>query len=173
MHILFLKSLALWIDRHSKSTIVHVSVARYMVSLICSKTTRTSNFQCLLRGRPPGIPDISTGNDAISYFRSAGWQVFLATSAVLPIATVILTQYVGPIVHDHLITQELLFFFSFLAAGDNLFDKQAYEKYYYAVYNMIVRGSCSCYGHASRCLPLNGENKMADDQKHIVCKTST
>lgn len=34
---------------------------------------------------------------------------------------------------------------------------------------MIVRGSCSCYGHASRCLPLEGvQNKI--DMVHGRCE---
>ncbi|XP_058129242.1 laminin subunit beta-1 [Anopheles ziemanni] len=48
--------------------------------------------------------------------------------------------------------------------GDNLLDDrdEIQEKYYYAISNMIVRGSCSCYGHASRCLPLENVINTVD-----------
>lgn len=48
--------------------------------------------------------------------------------------------------------------------GDTHLDERSeiQEKYYYAILNMVVRGSCSCYGHASRCLPLDGVENTYD-----------
>ncbi|XP_043253196.1 laminin subunit beta-1 [Colletes gigas] len=55
--------------------------------------------------------------------------------------------------------------------GDDLLDDRAEirEKYYYAISNMVIRGSCSCYGHASRCLPLPGVQNE-EDMVHGRCE---
>uniref|UniRef100_A0AAQ5YRY5 Uncharacterized protein n=1 Tax=Amphiprion ocellaris TaxID=80972 RepID=A0AAQ5YRY5_AMPOC len=43
--------------------------------------------------------------------------------------------------------------------GDTLLSRRRRnpeDKYYYSMYNMVVRGSCFCNGHAGRCTPLDG-----------------
>ncbi|CAG2189556.1 LAMB1 [Mytilus edulis] len=53
--------------------------------------------------------------------------------------------------------------------GDTLVDNrlEIKEKYYYAMYEMIVRGSCSCYGHASQCVPVD-KYKGKENQGNMV-----
>lgn len=56
--------------------------------------------------------------------------------------------------------------------GDLVLDPtqpEARLKYYYAVYNLVIRGSCSCYGHAEQCLPLDDSEQDITGMVHGRC----
>ncbi|XP_039249987.2 laminin subunit beta-1-like [Styela clava] len=48
--------------------------------------------------------------------------------------------------------------------GDDLLDNRENikEKYYYSLYELIVRGNCFCYGHADECRPIDASLERPD-----------
>lgn len=55
--------------------------------------------------------------------------------------------------------------------GDDLLDyrPEIDEKYYYSLYEVVIRGSCSCYGHAQRCIPTSRESDNVPDMVYGNC----
>ncbi|XP_008828933.1 laminin subunit beta-4 [Nannospalax galili] len=64
--------------------------------------------------------------------------------------------------------------------GDTLLGRKqndSFDKYYYALYEMVIQGSCFCNGHASKCNPQNVQGDFFSPpgmvHGHCVCQHNT
>lgn len=74
-----------------------------------------------------------------------GWKTNICKGVFKPLSSDLIT-----------LTNIRVNFTRLFTLGDTLSRRRRnpQNKYYYALYNMVVRGSCFCNGHASRCTPV-------------------
>jgi len=129
---------------------VHIGVPRYLNETVCqgkySKLAPSTKGEVIYRVLPPNIK-----------FNSPGFNPYSKE------------------VQDLLKTTNLRVTFTKLhTLGDDKFEDanaiDIREKYYYSIYDMVVRGSCSCYGHAARCVPAKEEHRDIPGMIHGTCE---
>uniref|UniRef100_A0A8C3TC08 Laminin subunit beta 4 n=1 Tax=Chelydra serpentina TaxID=8475 RepID=A0A8C3TC08_CHESE len=113
------------------------------------------SFPNIPSGPAKGVGDIVCDPRYSDIEPSTEGEVFLSVS--LDPSFEIENPYIRSIQELITLTNLRINFTKLHTLGDTLFGRRQsdpLEKYYYAVYEMVVRGSCFCNGHASQCSPV-------------------
>uniref|UniRef100_A0A183CMG4 Laminin subunit beta-1 n=1 Tax=Globodera pallida TaxID=36090 RepID=A0A183CMG4_GLOPA len=137
------------------------SIYRYFAS-DCS-----SSFRKIPEGPPKNHSDVICTKKYSGVEPSSGGElVYKVISPHIPTED----PYAPEIAELLKITNLRINFTKLFTLGDDLLDyrPEIDEKYWYALYELVVRGSCSCYGHAQRCVSVGDEPAHAANLPDMV-----
>uniref|UniRef100_A0A224X9G7 Putative netrin axonal chemotropic factor n=1 Tax=Panstrongylus lignarius TaxID=156445 RepID=A0A224X9G7_9HEMI len=139
-----------------------------------------STYRYFAENCPASFPNVPTSNNLTDVFCESTYsQVFPVTGGEVILRIISPKNQTQP--KNELVPEDLrnlmkmtnlrINFTKLHTLGDDLLDKreEIQEKYYYAVYEMNVRGACWCNGHADSCVPLDDSIRHVTDMVHGRC----